>query len=176
MFVSGPSAAGPLLADFSDSAEIERWVGVHDRVMGGVSEAALVQAGDHAVFAGTVSLEFGGGFASVRRTPADLDLGDQAGLRIRVRGDGKQYQLRLKPGDRLDGVTWRALFVPGKEWQTLDLPFDRFEPVFRGRPVPGAGALDPSALRQVGLMIAGKQKGPFRLEIRFVDRMSRPGP
>lgn len=175
MLMSGPSTAGPFLADFSDPAEYERWIGVHDRVMGGVSEAALVQSGGYAVFSGSVSLEFGGGFASVRRTPADLDLGGKAGLTVRVRGDGKEYQLRLKPGDRLDGVTWRALFVPGPGWQTLELPFDRFEPVFRGRPVPGAGALDPAALRQIGLMISGRQAGPFKLEIRFVDRMGRPG-
>ena len=176
MLVSALPAAGPVVADFSDPAEVERWIGIHDRVMGGVSEAALAHAGDHAVFSGTVSTDFGGGFASVRRAPADMALGGHAGLSLRVRGDGKQYQLRLKPGDRLDGTTWRALFVPGPEWETLSLSFDRFEPVFRGRPVPGAGALDPSAVRQMGLMIAGGQEGPFRLEIRSVNPLSSTGP
>jgi monofunctional biosynthetic peptidoglycan transglycosylase len=176
MLVSASSSAGPVLADFSDPAEIDQWTGVHDRVMGGVSEAVLVHVGDRAVFSGTVSTDFGGGFASVRRKPADLALDGEAGVRIRVRGDGKQYQLRLKPGDRLDGITWRALFVPGQAWQTLTLPFERFEPYFRGRPVPGAGPLDPSAVRQMGLMIADKQEGPFRLEIRLIEGLSDSGP
>ena len=111
MLVSASSSAGPVLADFSDPAEIDQWTGVHDRVMGGVSEAVLVHVGDRAVFSGTVSTDFGGGFASVRRKPADLALDGEAGVRIRVRGDGKQYQMRLKPGDRVvdAGCGWGAL-------------------------------------------------------------------
>ncbi len=168
LLVSGPSGAETVIADFSRAAEISRWTGVHDQVMGGVSEAGLVPAGEHASFTGTVSTDFGGGFASLRRAPAALNLGRARSLTLEVRGDGKTYQLRLKPGNRLDGVAWRALFTPGPQWQTLTLPFDGFEPVFRGRPVPEAGPLDPGAVRQVGLMIAGGQAGPFRLDIRSI--------
>ncbi len=168
LLMSSPSSAETVLADFSRGAEISRWTGVHDQVMGGVSEAGLVPAGEHASFTGTVSTDFGGGFASLRRSPEDLELGPAHGLILHVRGDGKTYQLRLKPGNRLDGVAWRALFTPGPRWQTLNLPFDEFVPVFRGRPVPEAGPLDPAAVRQVGLMIAGGQAGAFRLDIRSI--------
>lgn len=161
-----------LVADFSDPSEASRWTAVHDRVMGGVSEGGLEHdPAGFARFAGVVSLDFGGGFASVRRAPADLGLAGARALQIRVRGDGKTYQLRLRPGNRLDGVTWQSTFVPGEEWADIVLPLADFKPVFRGRPFPEAGALDRAAARQVGFMIAGRQSGPFRLEIRTVEAL-----
>jgi hypothetical protein len=165
--------AQSLVADFSDPAETSRWAAVHDRVMGGVSEGGLAfDTAGFARFTGVVSLDFGGGFASVRRSPADLGLAGAEALRIRVRGDGKTYQLRLRPGNRLDGVTWQSSFAPGEDWMDVVLPLADFNPVFRGRPVPEAGTLERAAARQVGLLIAGKQSGPFRLEIRSIEALS----
>ena len=46
--------------------------------------------------------------------------------------------------------------------------FATFRASFRGRDVPGAPALDASRIRQVGLMIAGHQVGPFALDIRRI--------
>lgn len=164
--------AESLIADFSDPEETRRWSAVHDRVMGGVSEGGLeFDTAGFARFAGVVSLDFGGGFASVRRAPADLGMADARALRIRVRGDGKTYQLRLRPGNRLDGVTWQSTFVPGEDWSDVVLPLADFKPVFRGRPVPEAGALDRAAARQVGFLIAGRQSGPYRLEIRSIEAL-----
>jgi NADH dehydrogenase [ubiquinone] 1 alpha subcomplex assembly factor 1 len=34
--------------------------------------------------------------------------------------------------------------------------------------VPDAPALDPARIRQVGLMIAGRQAGPFALDMRRI--------
>ena len=41
-----------------------------------------------------------------------------------------------------------------------------FRATFRGRNVMGAPPLDPSRARQIGLMIADRQAGPFALAIR----------
>jgi hypothetical protein len=40
---------------------------------------------------------------------------------------------------------------------------------FRGREVAGAPALDPARIRQVGLMIAAKQAGPFALDMKRIS-------
>ncbi|MDL2337000.1 MAG: CIA30 family protein [Pseudomonadota bacterium] len=40
---------------------------------------------------------------------------------------------------------------------------------FRGREVPGAPALEPARIRQVGLMIASRQADRFALETRSLQ-------
>jgi NADH dehydrogenase [ubiquinone] 1 alpha subcomplex assembly factor 1 len=51
----------------------------------------------------------------------------------------------------------------------LRLPLACFRASFRGREVPGAPVLDPARIRQVGLMIAARQAGPFALDIRRIS-------
>jgi monofunctional biosynthetic peptidoglycan transglycosylase len=135
--------------------------------MGGVSSGRMVAADQGLRFEGELSLENNGGFASVRR-PVDADLSSSTGVRLRLRGDGRTYQFRLRLDNRWDGVAWRAEFPTTGEWQTIELPFDRFTPVFRGRRVPDAGPVVPADIRQVGFMLADKTPGPFALEIRAI--------
>jgi hypothetical protein len=54
-----------VLFDFSPS-DVRLWLPVDDAVMGGVSNSAMRIENGRAVFAALVSLDFGGGFASVR--------------------------------------------------------------------------------------------------------------
>jgi NADH dehydrogenase [ubiquinone] 1 alpha subcomplex assembly factor 1 len=54
-------------------------------------------------------------------------------------------------------------------WQTVELSFDEFVPVFRGRRVPEAGQVVPASIRQIGFMLADKTPGPFKLEIRLIE-------
>jgi len=57
----------------------------------------------------------------------------------------------------------------GLAWQTVRLPPAAFKPSFRGREVRDAPALDPARIRQVGLMIAARQQGPFTLNVRSIS-------
>ncbi|MDP1829530.1 MAG: CIA30 family protein [Archangium sp.] len=63
------------LADFGDAAEPARWWPTDDVVMGGKSSSALRPSARTGVFEGELSLENGGGFASVRRLDEAIDLG-----------------------------------------------------------------------------------------------------
>ena len=47
--------------------------------------------------------------------------------------------------------------------------FSAFEPVFRGRRVPDHPPLDPAEVKTLGLLIADKQAGPFRLELEWIS-------
>jgi NADH dehydrogenase [ubiquinone] 1 alpha subcomplex assembly factor 1 len=141
---------------------------VNDPVMGGRSTSGLEWAGGAAVFAGDLSLENNGGFASFRVRVQEGRLAGATLLMARVRGDGRRYQLRVRPGGRFDGVSYQAEFVASAEWTTVSLPVDGFEPTFRGFRPPGAGALDPAKVREVGIMLADKKEGPFRLEIAWI--------
>ena len=144
------------------------WVVVVDGVMGGHSTGEVSAAGNILVFRGVLSLEGNGGFSSTRRALDGPPEGHR-GVRLRLRGDGRSYQLRVRPNRDHDGVAWRAHFATSGEWQDIALGFDAFEPVYRGRSVPQAGAIDPADIRQLGLMIADRNPGPFLLEVRRIE-------
>jgi monofunctional biosynthetic peptidoglycan transglycosylase len=158
-----------VLFDFSHSAA-DDWYVVNDGVMGGISSSTMeVTADGTGLFAGRLSLENNGGFASVRAVPESGDLSPFAGLLLLVKGDGRRYQVRLRTNDRFDGVAYRAEFAtePG-EWITVALPFDAFVPTFRGYTPRNVAPLDPGAIRQFGFLIGDKREGEFRLEIQRV--------
>jgi hypothetical protein len=158
------------LFDLSDPRSVDAWRAIDDRVMGGVSRSRLRhdRAG-HAVFEGDVSLAQNGGFASVRSSPGERGQAGSTTCLIEARGDAKQFKLSLLTDDDFDSVNYQASFAPDPHhWQTISLPISSFRASFRGRDVPGAPALDPARIRQVGLMIAARQAGPFALDIRRI--------
>ena len=158
------------LFDFSDPSAANAWHAIDDRVMGGVSRSTLRHdPAGHAVFEGTVSLAQNGGFASVRSSPGRRGQAGATACLIEVRGDAKQFKLSLLTDDGFDSVNYQAGFAPDTHrWLTISLPISSFRASFRGRDVPGAPALDPARIRQVGLMIAARQAGPYALDIRRI--------
>lgn len=171
-----PPCAAFILFDFSEARAVEHWAPIDDRVMGGLSRSRLRHdPAGHAVFEGTVSLERNGGFASVRSTAGPRGLAGAAACLVELRGPARGYKLRLLTDDAFDGQSHQAGFVPAAEaWHTLRLPLAAFRPSLRGREVPGAPALDPARIRQVGLMTADRQPGAFALEVRWIGL--EPGP
>lgn len=152
---------------FDIAGEAETWHAIDDRVMGGVSRSRLRSDAGFAVFVGEVSLDHGGGFASVRSSYRDL--GDPAahGYALEVAGDGRRYKLSLRTDAAFDGVQYQAAFVaPVGEFVVVRLPLTAFRATWRGRDVPDAPPLDPANVRQAGFTIADRQAGPFRLAIR----------
>ena len=158
------------LFEFCDPASVNEWAAIDDRVMGGISRSRLRHdPAGHAVFEGTVSLERNGGFASVRSSPGARGRPGAKACAIEVRGGGKQFKLSFLTDDGFDSLNYQCGFAPdGDDWQTIRLPLAAFRASFRGRDVPGAPALDPARIRQVGLLIAARQAGPFALDIRRI--------
>jgi hypothetical protein len=167
--IGGPRKVVELF-DFSDPRSVDAWRAIDDRVMGGVSRSRLRhdQAG-HAVFEGEVSLDRNGGFASLRSSPGERGQAGATTCLIEARGDAKHFKLSLLTDDGFDSINYQASFTTmGHDWQTISLPLSAFRASFRGRDMPGAPALDPASIRQVGLLIAGRQAGPFALDIRRI--------
>ena len=159
-----------MLFDFADPNAVHAWHAIDDRVMGGISRSPLrSDPAGHAVFTGEVSLERNGGFASVRSSPGGWGHVDAQACVIEVRGDPRQFKLSLLIDDGFDSVNYQASFATDtRHWQTISLPISSFRARFRGRDVPSAPALDPARVRQVGLMIVGRQAGPFAIDIRCI--------
>jgi len=136
-----------------------RWRGVSDTVMGGVSQAqvsrAHVEGRDCLRLTGDVRLENDGGFiqAALDLDPSGgvLDASLYTGVRLEVRGNGESYSVHLRtPDNRRPWQSYRAHFMAGSDWQTVDLPFSSFAPHRLDTPV------DPSRLRRLGLVAIGR--------------------
>jgi hypothetical protein len=88
---------------------------------------------------------------------------------LEVFGDGRRYKLNLRTDDGFDGLNYQAAFdAPPGEWSQVLLPVAGFQPTFRGRSVPNAPPLQTARVRQIGLMIADRQAGPFALAVRSI--------
>jgi hypothetical protein len=137
--------------------------------MGGVSSSGLRHdPAGLAIFEGNVSLERNGGFAPIRSTPDNRRKPGAQACFIEARAKGRRLKLSLLTDDDFDTINNQASFTPEPAWQTLHIPQATFRATFRSREFPGAPALDPARIRQVGLMIAERQAGPFALEVRRI--------
>lgn len=146
------------------------WRAVNDGVMGGISQGRfqVVQFEGESVgqFSGVVSLDYGGGFASIRK-PFRFEPAANR-MALRVKGDGHTYQLRLRTHGRLDGLVYAAVFdTEAGQWQNLSFSETDFTAVYRGRAVPDAPPLRFADVQQLGFLIAHKQAGAF--ELLFAD-------
>ena len=159
-----------ILIDFNNTDEKKNWQIINDDVMGGVSQSEIIFNDTGTVtFQGRISLENNGGFASTRSKSHSYRLGGYIGLHVRIQGDGKDYQLRVRTDNRFDGISYRYRFATQPEtWMNIRAPFSEFVPVFRGRILRNVSPISPEQIQQVGFLISDKQAGKFRIEIDWI--------
>jgi NADH dehydrogenase [ubiquinone] 1 alpha subcomplex assembly factor 1 len=150
-----------------DGTDAARWGVVNDGVMGGRSRGYGSIDAERMRFSGELVTR-GGGFTSVR-TPAALDLSAYDGLELRVRGNGRTFEVELSDGARFRGrtVSRRAAFETETDWTTVRVPFEAFRSSIFGQRVD-AGPLNTSRIRAVGLYILDGVDGPFELEVEEI--------
>lgn len=163
---SNPSAM--LLFDFDSKTNIRQWTIVNDGVMGGLSKGTIkINENGHALFSGNVLLENNGGFSSVRHRLPKTDLSAHQKIVLRVKGDGKIYQFRVKTNSA-DFYSYTYSFKTSGKWETIEIPFSEMVPSFRGRRVnlpnyPG------EILEEIALLIGNGKQEFFALEIDKIE-------
>ncbi len=158
------------LVNFDNGPQELRWVAVNDGVMGGQSSGELLVENGELKFRGHLSLANNGGFASVRSVGRDFDLNDASVVVLRVRGDGRVYQLRLATDARYRGVSisYGAEFeTTAGEWTEVRLLLASLTPTVRVSRLQGP-PLDSSQIREIGLLIADKREGAFMLAVDWI--------
>lgn len=163
-----------MLADFVDDRADPGWYVVNDNVMGGRSEGGFRVEGGELHFAGRTNTD-GGGFSSIRTDAVELDLAGYDGIRLRVKGDGRRYTWRLTTTARWRGQEigyWADFDTDEGAWRTVDIPFSRFVPRYRGTRLDGP-ELDPAQVTGMGLMIYDKLDGRFELRLASVRAYSK---
>ena len=162
--------AEQVLFSFDKPESVGKWVAVNDNVMGGASKGGSRLADDGVlVFSGTLSLENRGGFASTQSVQEPVDLSANAGLLIRVRGDGRKYWLTLKTNRWIMAGAYRVEFdTTAGKWQEIRAPFADFRATSFGRELAGFPPPDPAKVASIGFLIAAKEAGPFSLEVAWI--------
>ena len=177
MATSGQAATkGEILFGFKPKAD-GQWRSINDGVMGGLSEGTF-RITDKGIleFSGNLSLENRGGFASIRSKPTNLGLSDDEAVVLRVRGDGRQYFCNLFVPDGRNAFSYRTAFqTKAGRWQEIRLPFKAFRATWFGRTLPDAKPVDLSKVNSIGVILADKKAGPFRLEIDWIKAVASPG-
>jgi hypothetical protein len=130
------------------------WRFFTDGVMGGVSSGAItnevVRGRPALCLRGRVRLENNGGFIQMA-----LDVvpppGTWTGLELDLTGNDHAYGVHLRT-TRLTAPwqAWRARVTVTPQWQTVRLPFAKFEPYRFG------GTLEPGEIRRIGLVALGE--------------------
>lgn len=158
------------LINFDNRLQEPSWVALNDGVMGGRSSGGAVVEHGQLHFSGELSLENNGGFASVRSVGRDFDLSHVTAMILRVRGDGRRYQLRLATDARYRGVavSFGAEFCTrARGWTEVRVPLKSLKAMVRGSALPGQ-MMDPSQVRHIGLLIADKREGAFALTVDWI--------
>lgn len=144
------------------------WVVLNDSVMGGESFSKLVIDQQSIQFSGQLSLINSGGFASVRGQLIQ-SIGALQQLSIRVKGDNRVYQFRVRTSDSSDDIAYKVEFLAiQNKWQQFNFTEHDFVASFRGRAVSHAPSLKFSDIKQLGFLIADKNIQPFRLIVEDI--------
>jgi NADH dehydrogenase [ubiquinone] 1 alpha subcomplex assembly factor 1 len=162
-----------MITDFTSISSDLGWYVVNDNVMGGRSEGDFELDNGTLSFTGRTNTN-GGGFSSIRTNPLQLDLSNHAGIRVRVKGDGRRYTWRLASNARWRGSKisyWADFETRNGEWSIVNIPFSSFVPRYRGYELDGP-ALDTGQITEMGLMIYDNQDGPFELQLASVQAYS----
>ncbi|MGR5502500.1 CIA30 family protein [Vibrio sp. DNB22_10_4] len=158
-------ASGTLMINFTQQDEHLNWDATNDNVMGGISSGQMTYSNGKSLFSGELSLENNGGFSSVNRPIQPLS-SDISHAELEVVGDGRTYQLRATTWQDGVRINYKHNFSTQRdERQVLSFALNKFQAVFRGRLISGAPELTASEIEQIGLLIADKKSGEFKLEL-----------
>lgn len=153
---------------FNKDTNNNKWYLVNDMVMGGLSSSNITtNSAGNAVFSGRVSTENNGGFAMVQMPVSIFIDAKKTKIVLKVKGDGKQYQFRLKSDDS-QRYSYIQNFSTSTKEQEISLPLEKFYPAFRGRKL-NLKNFSANQLKEVAILIGNKKNEKFSLEISKIS-------
>ena len=152
------------LFDFTTTSDLSNWRIINDGVMGGLSQGSFrINDQGHGHYSGAVSLENNGGFSSLRFNFKEREVNDFSKICIVLKGDQKDYQVRLK-STKNDRHSYTKSISTSGVWQTIEILMSDMTPTFRGRQLnmpnfPG------EQLAEFVILIGNKRAEQFDLEL-----------
>jgi hypothetical protein len=149
---------------YKSSNRSQTWMVIDDIVMGGVSQSSVSYSKEgYTKFKGNVSTAYNGGFSSMRLRFKTVNIKDAQTVVLRIKGDGKRYQFRLKEQWR-DAYSFIHYFETNSNWQTIEIPLKEVNASYRGRMLRNI-LFSNSTLEEIGILIGNKTNEPFELLI-----------
>ena len=160
-------AYSSILYDFHTDSNLRGWSVVDDVVMGGRSSGNLSLTKDgHGLFNGYISLRNYGGFSSVRCRTKVSNARNYEYIAIKVYGDNKYYQLRIRSNNNDNHVYVKKFFAEDK-WNVIKIPLTSMEPQFRGRKL-WMNNFNGNTITEVGILVGNKVEEDFSLLIDYI--------
>lgn len=154
--------------DFNKESNIQNWFIVNDDVMGGKSRSNFtIDQDGFGVFEGRISLQNNGGFSSVRYRFESKNVKEFSKIVLKICGDGKKYQFRVKPNTRTY-FSYVYNFDASNEWQEIEIPLKDMYPSFRGRKLNKSN-FSESEIQEIAFLIGNKKEESFRLLIDKIE-------
>ena len=124
---------GITLFNFNEDSNFIDWKVIEDVFMVERSTGSFfVNESGHDVFEGTVSLENNGGFSYISLTNFFKIPIDRPKISIKLKGDGKNYQLRLNPNSNSRESYVHDFYTTGS-WHVIEIPLKDMYLSFCGR-------------------------------------------
>lgn len=156
-----------LVFDFDHNTTIENWKIVDDVVMGGRSNGRFsIDKDGNGVFWGNVSLENNGGFSSVQY-PLNMKASKDIKVSIRLKGDGKDYQFRIK-SNRNTYYSYITSFKTSGDWETIVINLKDLYPSFRGQ-VMNMPNFTGNSIEEIVFLIGNKKNESFSLLLDKIE-------
>ena len=157
-----------MIYNFSKNTQATDWNVLNDDVMGGVSSSSIrINDDGFGLFSGTVSTANNGGFASIRFQFSEKAINGKTKIAMRVKGDSKSYQLRLKSKTN-DYYSYVLNFETSNEWETIEIELTDMYPTFRGRKLQMPN-FDSPTIEEISILISNKKNERFELLIDTIE-------
>ena len=154
--------------DFTNESDLSGWMIVNDDVMGGVSRSNLkIDNNGNGFFYGQISTAYNGGFASIRCSFKRKYIQHYKNIKLRIKGDKKKYQLRIKTNID-DYYSYILPFKTSGEWETVSIPLKDMYPTFRGSRL-NMDNFNDNYFEQISFLIANNRNEYFRLVIDSIS-------
>ena len=158
------SDVNQLIYDFNLNSDTSDWRIIDDGVMGGRSSGNFNKSVEgFGVFYGKISLENNGGFSSLRYKFPKKNLNSFKEVVLKVKGDGKNFQFRIK-NKNTDYHSFITVFETNGAWQTITIKLSEMYPTFRGRQL-SIGNFSSKNIEEIAFLIGNKTEENFKLEI-----------
>ena len=157
-----------IIYDFNKDSSKRDWRIIDDGVMGGVSQGEfLIDSDGNGVFQGEISLEYNGGFSSVRHQFEKIKVTNDSKILIRLKGDGKQYQFRIKDKNE-SYYSYITTFKTSGEWETIEIQLSDLYPSFRGQKL-NLPNFNSESFEEIVFLIGNKKKESFKLILDKIE-------
>ena len=157
-----------IIFDFNKNSNIKDWKIVDDIVMGGKSLGRFKLSPEgFGLFEGQISLENNGGFSSIRYQFKKIKVKEGSIITIKLKGDGKNYQFRVKDNSS-NYYSYITSFETSGVWQEIKIPLKDMYPSFRGRKLDIPN-FSHDYIEEIVFLIGNKKPENFKLLIDKIE-------